>query len=94
MASHYLSISYPIARYLFLKPYLFQILLYITVKEKEILRKQGINDSYEVKILDKNKKLKTWLISGAPNYNEEGKVVGSIGVHLDITEQKEQEERP
>ena len=63
------------------------------VKEKEILRKQGINDSYEVKILDKNKKLKTWLISGAPNYNEEGKVVGSIGVHLDITEQKEQEER-
>jgi PAS domain-containing protein len=30
------------------------------------------------------------LISGAPNYDINGKVTGSIGIHLDITEQKEE----
>jgi hypothetical protein len=33
------------------------------------------------------------LTSGAPNYNINGEIIGSIGIHLDITEQKEQEEQ-
>jgi hypothetical protein len=28
------------------------------------------------------------LTSGAPNYNINGEIIGSIGIHLDITEQK------
>lgn len=51
-------------------------------------RKSGISDSYEVKANTKSGETKYWMISGAPNYNENGEVVGSIGVHLDITQQK------
>lgn len=64
-----------------------------TVKSKETLREEGKTDSYEVKVIDKLGKKRHWLISGAPNYDVNGKVVGSIGIHLDITEQKEQEEQ-
>jgi PAS domain S-box-containing protein len=63
------------------------------IKEKESVREKGKTDSYEVKVVDKQGKKRHWLISGAPNYNINGKVVGSIGIHLDITEQKEQEEQ-
>ncbi|GAB3336932.1 hypothetical protein GCM10027429_20820 [Marivirga atlantica] len=46
-------------------------------------------DSYEIMVRNKSGHPKWWLISGAPNYNDEGEVVGSIGIHLDITEEKE-----
>ena len=58
------------------------------VHEKNQKRLKGHSDSYEVKIAHKNGELRHWLISGAPRYNESGAVVGSIGIHLDITEQK------
>nr|WP_298994726.1 PAS domain-containing sensor histidine kinase [uncultured Allomuricauda sp.] len=51
-------------------------------------RKQGISDSYEVGVLTKNGEKRFWLISGAPKYDDFGNVIGSIGIHLDITEQK------
>jgi PAS domain S-box-containing protein len=41
--------------------------------------------SYELKVKNKNGEFKHWLVSGAPNYNLLGDVVGSIGIHLDIT---------
>lgn len=63
------------------------------IKEKKRLRKEGISDSFEVKVITKEGKKKTWLLSGAPNYDLQGNLIGSIGIHLDITEQKEQEER-
>jgi PAS domain S-box-containing protein len=44
-----------------------------------------------IKKLIKNGKGCTF-ISGAPNYNLHGKVIGSIGIHLDVTEQKLLEE--
>jgi PAS domain-containing protein len=37
--------------------------------------------------------VKKALVVGAPNYNLHGKVIGSIGIHLDVTEQKLLEER-
>ncbi|WP_439153270.1 sensor histidine kinase [Winogradskyella sp.] len=43
---------------------------------------------YEVELKHKNGDALTWMISGAPNYDLEGNVVGSIGIHLDVTEQK------
>ena len=51
-------------------------------------RERGIAGVYERIITNKKGEAKEWLISGATNYNDEGKMVGSIGIHLDITEQK------
>ncbi len=51
-------------------------------------RKQGISDSYEVGVVNKKGEKRFWLISGAPKYDDFGNVIGSIGIHLDITEQK------
>ncbi len=61
------------------------------IKEKLQLRKTNISDSYEVKIKTKNGEERNWLISGAPNRNLNGKIKGSVGIHLDITEQKKME---
>jgi PAS domain S-box-containing protein len=51
-------------------------------------RKKGESNSYEIKVNTKQGDIRYWLISGAPNYDINGNVVGSIGVHLDITELK------
>ena len=56
-------------------------------------REKGISDSYEIKAKSKNGEIKNWLISGAPNYNVNGELIGSIGIHLDITEQKNLEKQ-
>jgi len=61
------------------------------IKNKTVERTKGVSDSYEMKVLNKNNETRWWLISGAPLYNNEKKQVGSIGIHLDITEQKELE---
>lgn len=58
------------------------------VHEKAKLRLAGISDTYEVEVKNKMGESKWWLISGAPRFNEYDKLVGSIGIHLDITEQK------
>jgi PAS domain S-box-containing protein len=63
------------------------------VKNKLSERKDGKVDSYEVKIINKFGKKRNWLISGGPNYDGTGELIGTIGIHLDITEQKEQEEK-
>lgn len=55
---------------------------------KNQLREKGISDAYEINVLNKNGDKKWWLISGAPRYDDQGNMVGSIGIHLDITEQK------
>lgn len=53
---------------------------------KENLRRQeGKSNSYELKITNKENDERHWLVSGAPNYNLLGDVIGSIGIHLDIT---------
>jgi PAS domain S-box-containing protein len=58
---------------------------------KNELRKIGNADSYEIKVITGKGEGRYWLISGAPNYNMNGDVIGSIGIHLDITELKELE---
>ena len=57
---------------------------------EEIIEKRlnGISDSYEISMKKPNGELRDWLISGAPNYDLNGQVVGSIGLHVDITETK------
>jgi PAS domain S-box-containing protein len=61
------------------------------VKHKNELRKKNIADAYEVSVSNKNGEHKWWLISGAPNYNDVGELIGSIGIHLDITDHKKLE---
>ncbi len=58
------------------------------IEEKGKERLKGRSNSYEIKVLAKSAKEKHWLVSGAPRYDEAGKVIGSIGIHLDITAQK------
>ncbi len=73
--------------------------LILTDDSKEIFnskmnrREKGISDSYEVKAISKSGEIRNWLISGAPNYNANGELTGSIGIHLDITEQKNLEKQ-
>lgn len=61
------------------------------VENKNELRKKNIADAYEISVSNKKGEHRWWLISGAPNYNDKGELIGSIGIHLDITEQKKLE---
>lgn len=73
--------------------------LILTDDSKEVFdlnmnrREEGISDSYEVKATSKSGEVRNWLISGAPNYNVNGELIGSIGIHLDITQQKNLEKQ-
>ncbi|SNR69918.1 PAS/PAC sensor signal transduction histidine kinase [Maribacter sedimenticola] len=58
------------------------------IPQKNASRLKGKVDSYEVEVFHKNNSVKHWLISGAPRFSDTGKVIGSIGIHLDITDQK------
>ncbi|MCH2214895.1 MAG: PAS domain S-box protein [Flavobacteriales bacterium] len=59
--------------------------------EKNELREQGISDAYEIAVSTKNGDAKWWFISGAPLFDKYGMQQGSIGIHLDITNQKQLE---
>lgn len=52
-------------------------------------RQNGESNSYEIEVKTKSGNKRTWLISGAPNYDMRNNVVGSIGIHLDITNAKQ-----
>jgi len=58
------------------------------LRQKTDLRRHGHSDAYELKVYNKKGEPKWWLISGAPHYNDKGDLIGSIGIHLDITGQK------
>ncbi|MEI7492129.1 MAG: response regulator [Bacteroidota bacterium] len=61
------------------------------VLEKNESRKKGISDAYELEITNRQGLKNWWLISGAPLFNNEGVQIGSTGIHLDITLQKQLE---
>ena len=58
------------------------------MQQKVISRQEGVKDLYEMEIQTKTGETKYWLISGGPNTNINGEIIGSIGIHLDITELK------
>jgi PAS domain S-box-containing protein len=62
-----------------------------TMKMKKELRNHGVSDIYQIPVKNKRGQLRWWAISGAPNYDDNGKLIGSIGIHLDITDQKQLE---
>ncbi len=61
------------------------------IKTKQGIRRQGISDIYQIPVKNKRGELRWWAISGAPNFDDNGNLVGSIGIHLDVTEQKQLE---
>ncbi|MEO6729778.1 MAG: PAS domain S-box protein [Ferruginibacter sp.] len=61
------------------------------IESKNEARKRGSLDAYEIAVKNKRGQLRWWLISGAPRFNDAGDLVGSIGIHLDITDQKQLE---
>lgn len=63
------------------------------MEQKNEMREQGKTDAYEIMVYNKQGEKKWWLISGAPRYNDKNELVGSIGIHLDITEQKVMQEQ-
>jgi PAS domain S-box-containing protein len=62
----------------------------ITDKNKQ--RRDSVSDSYEIQITNRNGEKRWWFISGAPNFNDKGQLIGSIGIHLDISDQKRLEQ--
>jgi PAS domain S-box-containing protein len=58
------------------------------ILEQNEKRKEGQTGVYEVPIRVKDKSIRWVLISGAPIHNLEGEVVGSIGIHYDISDKK------
>ena len=63
-----------------------------TVREKDHLRLQKISDRYEVRLKKKTGEIIWVQVGGAPVVDANGSLIGSIGVHTDITEQKRSEE--
>jgi PAS domain S-box-containing protein len=66
-------------------------------EEKELMtarntgRTEGKEDVYELRVFNKNKETRYWLVSAAPLLGDDGEVHGSIGIHWDITEMKQLE---
>lgn len=56
-------------------------------------RQSGKAGTYEIPLIHKNGSWVWVLISGAPIYNENGDVIGSIGIHYNLTERKILEEK-
>ena len=63
------------------------------IYDKRKRRAAGESDAYELVVQNRQGELKWWLISGAPRYDDKGQMVGTIGIHLDITQRKKLEEQ-
>lgn len=59
-----------------------------TINEQNQKRTNGEASVYEIEIIKKDGESRWVMISGAPIFNEAGTIEGTVGIHLDITEQK------
>jgi PAS domain S-box-containing protein len=74
--------------------------VFITDKEAQNVNQQesrnralGKEGLYEIKVTKKDGTAAIWVISGAPTFDMKGKVRGSIGIHWDVTEIRELENK-
>ncbi|MCW5907352.1 MAG: PAS domain S-box protein [Chitinophagales bacterium] len=61
-------------------------------REKLEIRRKGVSDVYDIKMKRKNGEGVWVRVNGKPVFNEKGDFVGSIAIHMDVTEQKKMEE--
>jgi PAS domain S-box-containing protein len=64
-----------------------------STKAKVELRKRGVSDTYEVKMLKKNKEVIDVRITGKPLFNNNNQYIGSIAIIEDISKERELEDR-
>jgi PAS domain S-box-containing protein len=64
----------------------------LQLNKQNALRKKGVSGVFETRIKTKEGEIKWVIISGAPIFDESDKIVGSLGVHVDITDRKKLEE--
>lgn len=74
-----------------------EILIDITsipkLQEETENRKEGRTGLYEMELVRKDKSRFWTMISGAPVYDKKGNVIGSLGIHMDMTERKKSEQK-
>ncbi|NOZ35824.1 MAG: PAS domain S-box protein [Chlorobi bacterium] len=63
------------------------------IKEQSKLRKKNIRSSYETKITLKDGTVKYIIVTGIPDFNEDGKISGTIANFRDITERIKKENK-
>ena len=61
------------------------------IKKMNASRTEGQSSIYEIEYLTKDRDIRHMLVSGGPNRDIKGNVIGSIGIHLDISKLKELE---
>lgn len=61
------------------------------MKARNASRIEGEEDVYELRVLNKERETRYWLVSAAPLLGDDGDIHGSIGIHWDITHLKEME---
>ncbi|PPK87717.1 PAS domain S-box-containing protein [Neolewinella xylanilytica] len=64
----------------------------VLLREKMEISAKGMSGTFEITAKNKAGEKRWWFVSGGPSYNDDGEQIGSIGVHLDITEQKRMKE--
>jgi two-component system, sensor histidine kinase len=60
----------------------------VAMRARNIQRQRGESEAYEMNVRTRFSNDSWWLICGTPLYDDRQQVIGSIGVHLDITEEK------
>jgi len=61
------------------------------IKKMNAARIEGESSIYEIEYLTKDGEVRHMMVSGGPNRDIQGNVIGSIGIHLDISKLKELE---
>lgn len=56
------------------------------LKKQQQIRKKGIESAYELRLKKKNGTLASVIISGAPLFDNAGRIKGSVGIHWDVTD--------
>ncbi len=64
----------------------------LALKYQNNSRIQGASGIYEARLKTKDGTIKWVIISGAPIYDQNDKVIGSLGLHVDISDRKKLEE--
>ena len=58
------------------------------INTQQQIRSKGLASSYELQLIRKDGSRCWAIVSGAPIINENGEVIGSLGIHYDITNRK------